>query len=109
MPTHRFASSARAGAIFTLFYFIFGLFVASLETLRAADSSDVLLDLLVRKGVVTDEEAKKAKAEAEALRAAALTNGVPEETQSKWKIGKAFKNVELYGDLRFRYEYRRAE
>lgn len=36
----------------------------------------------------------------------AQTNGVP---VSKWKLNDAFKNIELFGDLRFRFEHREAE
>jgi len=75
----------------------------------AADSSDVLLDLFVKKGFVTEEEAKRVKSEAEALRAAAATNAMPEMPESKWKISDAIKSVELFGDLRLRYEEREAK
>src|SRR5436190_18088511 len=75
----------------------------------AAEPSDVLLDLFVKKGLVTEEEAKRVKAEAEALRAAAATNALPEIPESKWKFNHAFKSFELYGDFRLRYEYRRAD
>src|SRR5207302_165853 len=42
-----------------------------------ADSSDILLDLFVRKGFVTEEEAKKVKTEADALRGTGTTNALP--------------------------------
>src|SRR5579862_3927534 len=72
----------------------------------AADPNDVLLDLLVRKGIVTEQEATRVKAEADALRSAATTNAMPPVSESKWKIADAIKSVELFGDLRLRYEER---
>ena len=75
----------------------------------AADTSDILLDLFVRKGFVTEEEAKRVKTEAEALRAGGTTNELPAVPESKWKISNAIKNIELFGDLRLRYEQREAK
>jgi hypothetical protein len=64
-------------------------------------STDVLLNLLLKKGVLTEEEAKSVKAEL-----AAQTNTV---SASKWKLSSAIKEITLFGDMRFRYEYRGAE
>jgi hypothetical protein len=74
-----------------------------------ADSTnkDPLLELMIQKGIVTEEEAAKVRAEADALR----TNAVPSMEalpESKWKINNAFKSIELFGDLRLRYESRQA-
>ena len=71
-----------------------------------ADAPDPLLDLFVQKGFVTQAEAEKVKAEAEAMR----TNGtqLPPISESKWKIGDGIKSVEMFGDIRLRYEDRRA-
>ncbi len=66
-----------------------------------AQSSDPLLDLLVKKGYVTQEESQQLKSELQARQ----TNN-PSVSSSKWKISDAIKSVELYGDLRFRYEDR---
>lgn len=63
--------------------------------------SDALLDLFIKKGLVTKQEADHVKAEAEAMR----SNNVA-QMNSKWKFGGAIKSVELYGDLRFRFEDR---
>jgi hypothetical protein len=72
----------------------------------AADAPDPLLDLFVKKGIVTQEEADQVKAEADAMR----TNEVATmESASRWKISKGLKNIGLYGDLRVRYEDRTAE
>jgi hypothetical protein len=68
-----------------------------------AQTSDPLLELLVKKGIVTQEEAQKLRGEAEALKA---TNTAEAASFSKWKIGDAIKSVELFGDIRLRYESR---
>src|SRR6267143_1270543 len=70
-----------------------------------AEVSDPTLDLLVKKGIITQDEAAKAKAEAEAMR----TNMMAMPPTSKWKISNAIKNIELFGDLRLRYEQREAK
>jgi hypothetical protein len=58
------------------------------------------LKKLVEKGVLTDQEAK------DILTESVQTNMAP---ASKWKLSNAIKNVELFGDVRFRYEYRGAD
>src|SRR5882724_6104030 len=63
-------------------------------------AADPLLDLLIKKGVLTEAEAKQVKAEAE--------HG-PMESGSKWKLSPNMKNIELYGDFRGRYEQNTAE
>jgi len=77
------------------------------ESLASAlDGPDPLLDLFIRKGFVTQEEAQNVKAEADALR----TNAAPSlGTTSKWKLSDGLKSVELFGDLRLRYEGRSVE
>ncbi|MDE3067127.1 MAG: putative porin [Verrucomicrobiota bacterium] len=69
--------------------------------------SDLILDLFVQKGFVTQQEADKVKAEAEALRTNEMQ--MPPLPESKWKISKALKDVELFGDVRLRYEDRSAD
>jgi len=66
------------------------------------EARDPLLDLMIEKGMVTQEEARKVRIEADALR----TNAAAITSESKWKINKAIKSVEIYGDLRVRYENR---
>jgi hypothetical protein len=73
-----------------------------------ADPHDPLLDLMIQKGMVTQDEAAKIRAEADALRSNALNQAMP-PLESKWKIGKAIKDVELFGDIRLRYEQRQAK
>lgn len=68
---------------------------------------DPLLDLFVQKGFVTQEEAEKVKAEADRLR----TNGAANapEMNSKWTINNGINKVQLFGDVRVRYEDRSAD
>jgi hypothetical protein len=66
-----------------------------------AQTNNLLLDLLVKKGIVTQDEAEKLKTEAESVG----SNNVA-TSSSKWKISDGIKSVELYGDIRMRYESR---
>jgi hypothetical protein len=66
------------------------------------ETRDPLLDLMIDKGMLTPEEAHKVRMEADALR----TNAVAISADSKWRLNKAFKSIEIYGDLRLRYENR---
>jgi hypothetical protein len=74
------------------------------STNTVASGNDALLDLFVQKGFVTQEEADKVKAEADSMN----TNSIGADSGSKWKIGSGIKNIELFGDLRLRYEHRSA-
>jgi hypothetical protein len=65
-----------------------------------ASSHDPLLDLLVKKGFVTLDEAQKLRSESDSMQ----TNNAA--SFSKWKIGDGIKSVELFGDIRLRYESR---
>jgi hypothetical protein len=69
-------------------------------------SSDPLMNALIKKGILSQEEAQSIKAEAEAEQ----SNNVPAMALdwNKWKINSAIKSVELFGDIRVRYEYRMA-
>jgi hypothetical protein len=68
-------------------------------------TADPLLDLMLNKGMITEEEARKVQAEADAIR----TNGAARMPDSRWKMSSAIKNVELFGDLRLRFEDRAAK
>src|SRR6266481_7918912 len=65
-----------------------------------AQSAEALINKLLEKGILTQKEAEDLKQEA------GQTNLV---SASKWRINDAIKNITLFGDLRFRYEYRGAE
>lgn len=74
------------------------LIAASATAAFAVDSVDSLLDALVKKGVLTQKEATDIKEE--------NTTNIAVMPASKWKISDAIKTIGLYGDVRFRYEYR---
>jgi hypothetical protein len=68
---------------------------------KAQVSADALLDKLVAKGILKQDEA-------DALKNEAVTNNAEMERAAglKFKISQAIKSVEVFGDLRMRYEYR---
>jgi hypothetical protein len=63
-----------------------------------AQEAGALLDLLVRKGVVTDQEAEEVRVE--------LSKEAASTAAGKWKLSTPINEIELYGDARMRYEYR---
>lgn len=81
---------------------------SSIRTVWAATPSDPVLELLLEKGVVTQQEVDKARAQSEEIRTNQLAQMMP-PPESKWKLSNALKNIELFGDVRVRYEYRDAE
>lgn len=70
----------------------------------SAATVDGLMNLFVKKGFVSQEEVDQVKAEADAYQ----TNAVPPSSLSKWKISDGVKQIELFGDIRLRYEDRYA-
>src|SRR3954447_3146622 len=81
-------------------YFVFlamaGLALSNL-TARAQDAG-ALLDLLVKKKIITDQEAEEVRGE--------LTREAATTSAGKWKLSAPINEVELYGDMRVRYEQR---
>jgi polyhydroxyalkanoate synthesis regulator phasin len=74
-------------------------------TAKADVPVDALLDKLVAKGILKREEADELKNEA-------LTNNpeiLNKAESQKFKMSSIFKSMELFGDLRMRYEYRAAQ
>lgn len=67
----------------------------------AADSVQSLLDALVKKGVLTEKEAQDIQEE--------NTTNIAVLPATKWKLSDSIKSIGLYGDVRFRYEYRSAD
>ena len=65
-----------------------------------AQTSDALINKLVQKGVLTDQEAK------DLVNESSPTNNLA--GASKWRINNAIKTIGLFGDVRLRYEYRGA-
>jgi len=72
--------------------FIFG----TMSILRAQDAG-ALLDLLVRKKLITDQDAEEVRAE--------LTKEAASTAAGKWKLSTPITELELYGDIRLRYQY----
>jgi hypothetical protein len=79
------------------------LLAVALAEKASAQTQDPLLNTLIKKGILTEEEAKTIKTESEA----SMTNA-PAPSSSKWKIGEGLKNIEIYGDMRLRFEDRMA-
>jgi Putative porin len=72
-------------------------------------ATDPLLDLFIKKGFVTQQEAEKVEAEAQFLRTNGMANAMPPmPAESRWKISNGFKKAQLFGEVRLRYEDRSA-
>src|SRR5437660_12601372 len=82
---------------FVLIVVLLSFLVPPMSMLRAQDAG-ALLDLLVRKKLINDQEAEEVRAEL--TKEAATTSG------GKWKLSSPITELELYGDVRVRYEYR---
>ena len=65
-------------------------------SIRAQDAG-ALLDLMVRKKLITDQDAEEVRAE--------LTKQYSETNAGKWKLSTPITELELYGDIRVRYQY----
>ncbi|MCX7871991.1 MAG: putative porin [Verrucomicrobiae bacterium] len=75
-------------------------------TNAAPGESEVLLDLLRKKGVITEQEAKDAE---KALKEKRLSREKAAADDFKFKVNKAVKSLEFFGDARLRYEYREGQ
>jgi len=64
---------------------------------RAQDAG-ALLDLLVKKKIITDQEAEEVRAD--------LTKEAASTAAGKMKLSTPINELEIYGDARVRYEYR---
>lgn len=82
----------------------FGADSANPPSDSATAPTDPVLNLLLEKGMITEEEAAKTQAQADALRTNMAAQYMAES--SKWKISKTIKDAELFGDVRLRYEDR---
>jgi hypothetical protein len=71
----------------------------------SAQTPDPALNALVKKGFLTEKEAKDAWTESQSNLVNEAQSRIDE---SKWKISDVIKSINLFGDLRFRYEYRAA-
>jgi hypothetical protein len=74
--------------------------IAGAVSARAQDAG-ALLDLLVRKHLITDQEAEEVRGE--------LTSEAAATSAGKLKLSTPITEVELYGDARLRYEVRTAQ
>ena len=76
-----------------------------LHSVRAADNTDPVLGLMLEKGMITEDEAAKVQSQMDSLH----TNPAAQFPESKWKISPGIKDIEIYGDLRARFEDRSEE
>jgi hypothetical protein len=74
------------------------LFCFAFRGIAHGQDAGALLDLLVRKKVITDQEAEEVRVE--------LTKEAAATSAGKWKLSTPITELELYGDARVRYEYR---
>jgi hypothetical protein len=81
---------------FVLIAVILSSLLAPMSMLRAQDAG-ALLDLLVKKKLITDQEAEEVRAE--------LTKETATTSGGKWKLSTPITEIELYGDIRLRYQY----
>ncbi len=70
-------------------------------TAARAEDDGALLDLLVRKHLITEQDAAEVRAD---LKKEAVTSSA-----EKWKLSTPITELELYGDARVRYEIRSGE
>lgn len=77
---------------------------ADTNTVGNVTTKDPLLDLFIKKGYVTQQEAEQVNAEAQQMQSNYIAHVAAQ--QSIWKITDGIKRVELYGNVRFRYEHR---
>lgn len=96
----------------TLIAMAFGssAYAQTLPASSPSTPSDPVVDALIQKGILTQEEAEKVEAEIAArqanLKADLETNMVNDMPVSRFKMPDSIKSMELYGDFRLRYEYR---
>jgi hypothetical protein len=67
-------------------------------TVARAQDAGALLDLLVKKRLISDQEAEEVRSE--------LVKESASTAAGKWKLSAPITEIELYGDVRLRYEYR---
>ncbi|MEQ1862319.1 MAG: putative porin [Chthoniobacteraceae bacterium] len=89
---------------------VIAAFAVSVAPFAHADESDILLKVLVRKGVLTEGEATTVRAEvakekAKEAKVAAAKAAAVLPAESKFDLSKPLEKLKLYGDLRLRYQY----
>jgi hypothetical protein len=90
----------RAMGLKTVALVVTAIFALGTFSTRAQDAG-ALLDLLVRKKLITDQEAEEVRAE--------ITKESTSTPAGKWKLSTPITEIELYGDARLRYEIRSGE
>lgn len=82
---------------------LFGLLALSGGIATAQDNDRALLDILVRKGIISEKEAKDV--EAEAAEKAAMPQQPDQGILDKLRLGSWVQELAIYGDLRLRDYY----
>lgn len=78
------------------------------ECARGTDAPpDPVLGLLLQKGMITEDEAAHVKAQMDAMRTNEAA-AYPPPPESQWKISPGIKDIEIFGDIRLRFEDREA-
>jgi hypothetical protein len=85
------------------FWALFGLLALSGGIATAQDNDRALLDVLVKKGILSEKEAKDV--EAEVARKAAIPEQQDQGILDKLRLGSWVQELALYGDLRLRDYY----
>lgn len=102
-----FVKLTRAIFVSGLMFFLTSIgYTQTLGTNAVPGESEILLDILRKKGVITEQEAKEAE---KALQQRRSMKDQLREDDFKFKVNKAVKSIELFGDARIRYEYREAQ
>ena len=79
--------------------------LALVASAEAQATADAILNKLVAKGILKQDDAEQLKMAARTNNAANFNNG----GDQKFRVSSVIKSMELYGDVRFRYEYRAAQ
>jgi hypothetical protein len=84
-------------------YLVTAAAIASLlaPVIASAQDAGALLDLLVKKRLITDQEAEEVRGE--------LVKDMASTSAGKLKLSSPITEIELYGDMRMRYEVRTAQ
>ena len=101
VPTHQDGKSLLGWALVCA---IIGLGSNPVKAADTTPTADPVLSLMLEKGMVTEAEAARVQAQVDARR----TNQTAVFPESKWKISEGIKSIELFGDVRLRYEDRMA-
>ena len=82
-----------------------GVLAVSMGVAPIRADDDALLDLLVRKHLITEKEAAEVRSE---ITKKALKEA-PVASATRWKLSSPVTEIELYGDARVRYEIRNGQ